>query len=319
MSALTEVATKVYLVGAGPGNPCLLTKKAEGCIQKADVILYDQLVNPFLLQLSRPDAEWIHVGKTPYTRTTKQARINALLVEKAQTAQVVVRLKGGDPAIFGRVTEEVDTLRAHEIPFEIVPGVTAASAAMSQLGRGLTERGVATHITFTTGHFKNNEENDIDLKTLANDGTLAIYMGIKRLPELMRTIQQQIGIDFPVAIIFNATRVNQHVVTGTVTTIVDRIASLPERMGPGITIVGHVVRDLDETVWDSVADFDTVLIKGERQRAIEVAYEWAEAGHAVLIDDRDFSDLHPTQEEKIACWVDEMVFTREISLTSTKQ
>ncbi|URY19322.1 uroporphyrinogen-III C-methyltransferase [Staphylococcus pseudintermedius] len=225
MSPLTQATTKVYLVGAGPGDPCLLTKKAERCIQKADVILYDQLVNPFLLQLSRPDAEWIHVGKTPYTRTTKQARINALLVEKAQAAQVVVRLKGGDPAIFGRVTEEVDTLRAHQIPFEIVPGVTAASAAMSQLGRGLTERGVSTHITFTTGHFKNNEENDIDLTTLANDGTLAIYMGIKRLPELMRTIQQQIGIDFPVAIIFNATRSDQHVVSGTVTTIVDRIAS----------------------------------------------------------------------------------------------
>ncbi|EHV5264175.1 uroporphyrinogen-III C-methyltransferase [Staphylococcus pseudintermedius] len=315
MSPLTQAATKVYLVGAGPGDPCLLTKKAERCIQKADVILYDQLVNPFLLQLSRPDAEWIHVGKTPYTRTTKQARINALLVEKAQAAQVVVRLKGGDPAIFGRVTEEVDTLRAHQIPFEIVPGVTAASAAMSQLGRGLTERGVSTHITFTTGHFKNNEENDIDLTTLANDGTLAIYMGIKRLPELMRTIQQQIGIDFPVAIIFNATRSDQHVVSGTVTTIVDRIAALPERLGPGITIVGQVVRSLDEAVLKPGADFDTVLIKGERQRAIEAAYEWAEAGHAVLIDDRDYSDLHPTQAKTIARWVDEMALTREIALS----
>lgn len=315
MSALAEAPTKVYLVGAGPGNPCLLTKKAERCIQKADVILYDQLVNPFLLQLSRPDAEWIHVGKTPYTRTTKQERINALLVEKAQTAQVVVRLKGGDPAIFGRVTEEVDTLRAHRIPFEIVPGVTAASAAMSQLGRGLTERGISTHITFTTGHFKNNEENDIDLTTLANDGTLAIYMGIKRLPELMQAIQQQIGIDFPVAIIFNATRSDQHVVSGTVSTIVERMAVLPERMGPGITIVGHVVRDLDEAVLEPVADFETVLVKGERHQAIETAYEWAEAGHAVLIDDRGWSDLHPTQAETVARWIDEMTFTREISLT----
>ncbi|UXR69396.1 MULTISPECIES: uroporphyrinogen-III C-methyltransferase [unclassified Staphylococcus] len=309
--SVTGNPSKVYLVGAGPGNPCLLSKKAERCIQQADVILYDQLVHPFILQLSRPDAEWIHVGKTPYTRYIKQERINELLVEKAHDYQRVVRLKGGDPAIFGRVTEEVDTLREHGIDFEIIPGITAASAAISQLGRGLTERQVSTNITFTTGHFKDDVENEIDITTLENGGTLAIYMGVKRLPLLMDEIMTKVGIDYPVAVIFNATRPNQQVIGGTVTTIAEKIAQLPERPGPGVTIVGEVVRDVEEIKPEENMEPEMVLLTGERTRCIDVAYDIFEKGGAALIDDREVSELHPSQHEIMTAWLENYDFTSE--------
>ena len=314
MSALNASPPKVYLIGAGPGHPCLLTKKAERCLQKADVILYDQLVHPFLLHLSSPETEWIHVGKTPYTKYIKQERINQLIVEKAQTAQTIVRLKGGDPAIFGRVAEEVETLRAHHIDYEIVPGITAASAAVSQLGKGLTERNVSTNITFTTGHFKNNEENEIDMTTLEHGGTLAIYMGIKRLPRLMHYIKNKMGIDFPVAIVFNATHPNQRVISGTVNTIVEQIEMLPERLGPGVTIVGQVVRDVQTDVANTSRNYETVLIRGERLEAIARAFDYFEAGHQVVIDDRHYSDLHASQIEKITQLIQDTTFTQVVDL-----
>ncbi|ARJ50550.1 uroporphyrinogen-III C-methyltransferase [Staphylococcus lutrae] len=315
MASLKQKMGKVYLVGAGPGDPQLLTKKAERCIQQADVILYDQLVNPLLLHLSSVHTEWIDVGKTPYTRTTQQERINALLIEKATTATYVVRLKGGDPSIFGRVTEEVETLRKHGIPFEIVPGITAASAAISQLGRGLTERGVSTNITFTTGHFKNNEENDIDMTTIAHGGTLAIYMGIHRLPQLMTAIQRHIDGNLPVVVIFNASRPNQHIVSGTVTTIIEQVQALPERLGPGLTIVGQVVRDVVVPSQSIKESLDTVWIEGERNEAMMVALEYVDAGWAAVVDDRRFGELHVSQCEKIARMVEETTFTRKVTLS----
>ncbi|MDO5375479.1 MAG: uroporphyrinogen-III C-methyltransferase [Staphylococcus rostri] len=309
--SVIDNTTKVYLVGAGPGNPCLLSKKAERCIQQADVILYDQLVHPFILQLSRPDTEWVHVGKTPYTKYIRQERINELLVEKSQTYRRVVRLKGGDPAIFGRVAEEVDTLREHGIDFEIVPGITAASAAISQLGRGLTERQVSTNITFTTGHFKDGVENEIDITTLENGGTLAIYMGVKRLPFLMDEIMTKVGIDYPVAVIFNATRPNQQIIGGSVTTIAEKIAQLPERPGPGVTIVGEVVRDVEAIKPAMNMEPQMVLLTGNRTRCIDVAYDIFEQGGAALIDDRATSELHPSQHEILTAWLEQYTFTEQ--------
>ncbi|UXU64658.1 uroporphyrinogen-III C-methyltransferase [Staphylococcus agnetis] len=301
-------APQVYLVGAGPGNPLLLSKKAERCIQRADVILYDQLVNPFILQLSSPQTEWIHVGKTPYTTYMRQDEINALMIEKTKTHQTVVRLKGGDPAIFGRLADEVDILKEHHISFEVVPGITAASAAMSQLHRGLTERGVARNITFTTGHFKDNEESSIDITTLKNGGTLAIYMGVKRLPKLMQEVQNEVEDDLPVAVIFNATCVNQQVIAGHVSTITDKIAALPERPGPGITIVGHVVRDILEEV-PVLSQVDYVCIKGKRSNCMEQAMDIYEAGGWAIIDDREALTLHPTQVELLDVLIEKTSFT----------
>ncbi|MCO4338022.1 uroporphyrinogen-III C-methyltransferase [Staphylococcus agnetis] len=305
-------APQVYLVGAGPGNPLLLSKKAERCIQRADVILYDQLVNPFILQLSSPETEWIHVGKTPYTTYMRQDEINALMIEKTKTHRTVVRLKGGDPAIFGRLADEVDILKAHHITYEVVPGITAASAAMSQLHRGLTERGVARNITFTTGHFKDDEENPIDITTLKNGGTLAIYMGVKRLPKLMQEVQDEIEEDLPVAVIFNATCVNQQVISGHVSSITAKIAALPERPGPGITIVGHVVRNILEEV-PALSEIDYVCIQGRRDLCMEHAMDIYENGGWAIIDDRVTSTLHPTQVEILTALIEKTPFTHVLN------
>ncbi|NGQ49431.1 uroporphyrinogen-III C-methyltransferase, partial [Staphylococcus aureus] len=126
----------------------------------------------------------------------------------------VVRLKGGDPAIFGRVQEEVDTLNEHHIAFEIVPGVTSASAAVATMQTGLTMRTVAKSVTFSTGHFKDSEENEVDVNSLVNGGTLAIYMGVKRLGKIITQIQQYTDIDYPIAIVFQASCFNEFVVKG---------------------------------------------------------------------------------------------------------
>lgn len=301
----------VYLVGAGPGNPLLLSKKAERCINRADVILYDQLVNPFMLQFSSPETEWIHVGKTPYTRCMKQDEINTLLVEMARNHKTVVRLKGGDPAIFGRLADEVSILTSNNIPFEVVPGITAASAAMSQLNRGLTERNVATNITFTTGHFKDNEEHAIDITTLKQGGTLAIYMGVKRLPILMKEIQDAVVDDLPVAVIFNATRPNQVVVSGHVSTIAQKIQSLQQPPGPGITIVGNVVRDIVQDC-PPMRQVETVRFIGNRSQWIEAALDIYEAGGWAIIDDRKHSHLHPTQHQILSEIIEETTFTQVV-------
>lgn len=301
---------QVYLVGAGPGHPLLLSKKAERCIQRADVILYDQLVNPFILQFSSPKTEWIHVGKTPYSTSMRQEEINALMVEKTKTHQTVVRLKGGDPAIFGRLADEVDVLKEAGISFEVVPGITAASAAMSQLHRGLTERGVARNITFTTGHFKDDEEASIDITTLKNGGTLAIYMGVKRLPRLMEEVRSTIQEDLPVAVIFNATCVNQHVIAGDVSTISEKVANA-EKSGPGITIVGQVVRDiLKELPKNKMMEY--VCFHGTRTENMDKALDIYEAGGWAIIDDRDEEDLHPTQMALLTELMNTKTFTQHL-------
>lgn len=301
---------QVYLVGAGPGHPLLLSKKAERCIQRADVILYDQLVNPFILQFSSPKTEWIHVGKTPYSTSMRQEEINALMVEKTKTHQTVVRLKGGDPAIFGRLADEVDVLKKAGISFEVVPGITAASAAMSQLHRGLTERGVARNITFTTGHFKDDEEASIDITTLKNGGTLAIYMGVKRLPHLMEEVRSTIQENLPVAVIFNATCVNQHVIAGDVSTISEKVANA-ERPGPGITIVGQVVRDISKEL-PTNKTMEYVCFQGTRTDNMDKALDIYEAGGWAIIDNRDVEDLHPTQTALLTELMNTTTFTQHL-------
>lgn len=302
---------QVYLVGAGPGHPLLLSKKAERCIQRADVILYDQLVNPFLLLFSSPNTEWIHVGKTPYTTYMRQEEINALLVEKTKTHPTVVRLKGGDPAIFGRLADEVDVLKEAGISFEVVPGITAASAAMSQLHRGLTERGVARNITFTTGHFKDDEEDSIDITTLKNGGTLAIYMGVKRLSRLMEEVRAAVQEELPVAVIFNATCVNQQVIAGHVSTISEKIAALERIPGPGITIVGHVVRDILKELPMKVP-VESICIHGKRSEYMDKALDIYEAGGWAIIDDREMNNLHPTQYALLTDLIATTTFTQHL-------
>src|SRR5699024_867257 len=200
---------KVYLIGAGPGHPELLTRKAERLIRSADIILYDRLVNPFILQLVRPEIEIINVGKEAYHKHIQQQVINRKLISAAKQHRCVVRLKGGDPAIFGRVHEEIVALSQVDIDFEVVPGITTASAAVASVGLGLTIRNIAHCVTFTTGHLNNNSRQQLDVTTLKNGGTLAIYMGVKRLPEIMKEIYQSTRVDYPVLLIFNVSSYNE--------------------------------------------------------------------------------------------------------------
>ena len=185
----------VYLIGAGPGNPNLLTKKAERLIRAADVILFDRLVNPFILQYASSQTKVINVGKKPYCKHIQQEEINQKIVEAAKQYRCVVRLKGGDPAIFGRITEEVQTLENHHIHYEIVPGVTSASAAVATMNMGLTMRSIAPSVTFSTGHFKDSVKHDTDIRNLINGGTLAIYMGVKRLGQIIKQIESYTNED----------------------------------------------------------------------------------------------------------------------------
>lgn len=180
---------RVFLAGAGPGSPDLLTLKTARLLAEADVVLHDSLVGPAVLALINPAAEVVDVGKRCGQSATAQAEICRLLVEYAQTGRLVVRLKGGDPVIFGRLTEEVDALRQAQIPFEVVPGVTAASAAAAAAGMSLTQRQAARSVHFITGHGADQGLPVHDWQALVQaGGTLAIYMGRKHLAALVEKL-----------------------------------------------------------------------------------------------------------------------------------
>jgi uroporphyrin-III C-methyltransferase len=179
----------VFLAGAGPGDPDLLTMKTARLLGRAQVVLHDSLVGPEILALINPDAEIVDVGKRCGQASTAQAEICRLLVEYARTGQLVVRLKGGDPVIFGRLTEEMDALREAGIGFEIIPGVTAASAAAADLQLSLTQRRLARSLHIITGHGAEHGLPAHDWAALAQaGGTLAVYMGSKYLPGLVEKL-----------------------------------------------------------------------------------------------------------------------------------
>ena len=178
----------VWLVGAGPGDPDLLTRKAEALLRTADVIFYDALVGPGVLALA-PDAELVSVGKRSGRHSKAQGSINDLLLAAARANKRVVRLKGGDPSVFGRSAEEMDHLRAHGVPVHVCPGVTAASAAAASEGVSLTLRGLARTLTFVTAHARAGEPLDLDWMALAaSDRTLAVYMGRAAAGEIARNL-----------------------------------------------------------------------------------------------------------------------------------
>ena len=196
----------VWLVGAGPGDPELLTRKAERLIRVADAILYDALVGDGILELASPRARRVYVGKRSGRHSKDQASIDKLIVAAAVSGERVVRLKGGDPAIFGRAGEELDACRAAGIPVRVCPGVTAASAAAADLGLSLTLRGLARKLTFVTAHVLGGEPLALDWPSLADpSATLAIYMGKAAGPELTRgLLQAGLPGDTPVVVVENA-------------------------------------------------------------------------------------------------------------------
>jgi len=239
----------VYLVGGGPGNPDLLTLRALHVMQRADVVLYDHLVAPAIVDLARRDAERIYVGKQRDWHALRQEEINALMVRLAQEGKRVLRLKGGDPYIFGRGGEEIETLAAHGIAFEVVPGITAASGSATHAGIPLTHRDYAQSCVFVTGHLKDGSL-DLNWDVLARPRqTVVIYMGVRGLPQLCeRLIAHGLPASTPAAIVEHATLPRQRVVTGTLETL-PALAERENLRPPAMTIVGEVVKLRDKLGW----------------------------------------------------------------------
>jgi uroporphyrin-III C-methyltransferase/precorrin-2 dehydrogenase/sirohydrochlorin ferrochelatase/uroporphyrin-III C-methyltransferase len=232
---------EVALIGAGPGDPELLTLKAWRLITSAEVVLYDRLVSQDILAMVPETARMIHVGKQRANHTLPQDEINRRLVELARKGHKVVRLKGGDPFIFGRGGEEIETLAAAGVRFQVVPGITAASGCAAYAGIPLTHRNYAQSVRFITGHLK-NDTCDLPWKDFVqNNQTLVFYMGLVGLPVICRQlITHGMPEDMPVALVSKGTTREQVVVTGNLTTIMDRVNS-EKVQAPTLIIIGHVV------------------------------------------------------------------------------
>lgn len=239
----------MFLVGAGPGDPELLTIKAARVMAMADVVLYDNLVSKEIVDQVNPAAERIYVGKKSNNHTLPQDEINAVLVKLARAGKKVLRLKGGDPFIFGRGGEEVETLKAHGIPFQIVPGISAANGISSYAGIPLTHRDYAQAVTFVTGHLKNGT-SDLDWPALVRPShTVVIYMGLEALPEICRQlIAHGLPETHPVAVVHKGTTKNQRVCVGTLATITD-LTRAANFAPPSLIIVGDVVLLQEKLSW----------------------------------------------------------------------
>ena len=241
---------KVYLVGSGPGDPDLITVKATKCLQQADVILYDRLVNPVLLDYGRHDAELIFCGKEPGNHCVSQEAIHELLVEKAMEGKTIVRLKGGDPFIFGRGGEEAMILAEYGIEFEVVPGITSGIAAPAYAGIPVTYRDISQTFAVVTGHCVNGKPRNIRWDYLSHGvDTLAVYMGIKNLPYICRQLKL-CGKDpnTPVAVIQQGTTSEQRTVLGTLETIVN-IVEEDRITNPAMILIGEVVNLSKKLAW----------------------------------------------------------------------
>ncbi len=273
---------KAWLVGAGPGDPGLITVAGLERIREADVIVYDRLVSPRLLEHARPDAELVYMGKEGGVPHWDQEAINRLLVEKAHEGKRVVRLKGGDPYVFGRGGEEGQALRDAGLPFEVVPGVTSAVAVPAYAGIPVTHRGVAASFAVVTGHEDPaREEPAVDWERMATAvDTLVLLMGTKTLPQIIETlVAAGRPAETPAAIIRWGTTPEQQTVTGTLADIVRR-AEEAGVTAPAITVVGEVVRLRETLSWFEQRPLfgKRVLITRTRRQASELARLLAEQG-----------------------------------------
>lgn len=252
---------RVWLVGAGPGDPDLLTLKALRCMQQADVVVHDRLLGEGILDLVRRDADRIDAGKRRSRHTLPQETINALLVRLAQEGKRVVRLKGGDPFIFGRGGEEMTELMAAGVPFEVVPGITAASGASAYCGIPLTHRDHAQSCIFVTGHPRQDGQLDLPWSTLARAGqTVVVYMTLTRLEDICASIiEAGAPPDRPVALIEKASQADQQTRVATLESLPSIVAG-QSIVGPAILIIGDVVGLRRDLSWRAEQPVETGLV-----------------------------------------------------------
>ncbi len=237
---------KVYLVGAGPGDPELVTLKAVKLLKASDVIIYDRLANPEILEHAPPGAERIFVGKEARRHMVAQEKINELMAEKAKEGKVVVRLKGGDPFVFGRGCEELESLRRKGVKFEVVPGVTSALAVAEAACIPVTDRRVSSSFTIVTGHKAGESGLEVDFSRIEAD-TVVILMGLGNLEGIVSQLQKSRGDKTPIAVIQKGTTENEKVVVGTLENIIGKVKKEKVKP-PTIIIVGEVVNLRNELV-----------------------------------------------------------------------
>jgi len=251
---------EVYLVGAGPGDPDLLSFRALRLMQHVDVVFYDRLVSDAVLSLVKPDATRVYVGKQRSNHAMPQDTINQQLIDQAKLGKRVLRLKGGDPFIFGRGGEEIEQLAEHGIAFQVVPGITAAAGCASYAGIPLTHRDHSQACLFVTGHLK---DNSVDLNWAAltqPQQTVVIYMGLIGLPQIVgQLIKHGMTSTTPIALVSRGTTQQQHVVVGTLDTIIDRVKTSSVK-APTLTIIGDVVNLREKLKWFEPADSNINLI-----------------------------------------------------------
>lgn len=239
---------KVYLTGAGPGDIDLMTVKALKVVQKADVIIYDRLANPEILKEAKKDVELIFVGKEKGNHRVPQDEINEIIYQCSQKYENVVRLKGGDPFVFGRGGEEALYLKERGVAFEIIPGVTSAISVPAYAGIPITHRGITPSFRVVTGHRKSSDNiADINWSTFVEDETIVFLMGLHNINLIVsKLLEVGKSPDYPCAIISNGTTSNQKVITGTLSTIVEQSK---EAISPAIILVGEVVNLRKELRW----------------------------------------------------------------------
>jgi len=238
----------VYLTGAGPGDIELLTLKAYRVIREADVIIYDRLANPDILEMTKDGCEFVYVGKEDGRHTLPQNEINEVIYQNALKHRVVVRLKGGDPFVFGRGGEEGIYLKQRDIHFEIIPGITSAISVPAYAGIPVTNRGVAVSFRVVTGHeAPNKETSQIDWDSFKTDDTIVFLMGLHNLKKISSKLME-IGksSDYPCAVISRGTTEQQKVVVGTLQNIVSKAKGIPT---PALIIVGKVVKLREQLQW----------------------------------------------------------------------
>lgn len=238
---------KVYLVGAGPGDPDLITVKGTKVLGKAGVVVYDRLANPELLSYTSDHSEHLYVGKRPGKPSVSQEQINRILIAKARDGKMVARLKGGDPFVFGRGGEECEALRKENILFEIVPGISSALAAPAFAGIPVTQRKTARSFTVVTGHTIKNVKNLVNWEHLAYADTLVVLMGMRSLPQISNLLMNQgRRADTPVCVIENATYSSQKTVLGTLESIPYEAESLSP---PGTIVIGELAAKHKQLEW----------------------------------------------------------------------